>query len=134
MPITDGAHGFDRILYKDEQYSALEVKTKPMCWKYPETGFDKRHFDRYVKLSDTTNLALFIAFVDEDNRAIYGNYLSELRKPRFIKEWGVKGHYPKFTSHTGGRNATVYFHKDSMIPLRDLSNTEVENLKRLNRG
>ena len=131
VPATDKAHGFDRYLYKDGKQYALEIKAKAMCRKYPETGFDKRHYDRYCKMSDENNIPVLIVFVDHEQRAIYGNTLAALRKPLFIPELGEKGHYPKITTHKGGSCPTVYFHKSSMKHFGDLTGTEVETLKLL---
>lgn len=129
-PDTDGAHGFDMLAYKDGRYQfAVEVKTKPMCRKYPETGFNYRLYERYVELSEANSLPVAIFFVDEDRRAIYGNFLSELEKPLFVKELGNKGHYPKTVGHTGGNNLTRYYHESSLKHVRDLTDAEVETLK-----
>ena len=132
-PVTDAPHGFDRYIYKDGKQYALEVKTKAMCRKYPETGFDKRHYDRYCTMSKENNMPVIIVFVDHEQRAMYGNTLSALNKPLFVEELGDKGHYPKFTTHKGGINPTVYFHKSSMKLFRNLTGTEVETLKLLSK-
>lgn len=134
QPVTNGSHGFDMLAYKNEKYFAVEVKTKPMCRKYPETGFAKYLYERYHKLSAENNMPLLVAFVDEDKRAIYGNWLHELAEPKYIEELGAKGHYPKFMPHTGGGELTVYFHKPSMKHFKSLTDEQVSKLKSLNNG
>ncbi len=49
MPATDSAHGFDMILYKENQYPfAVEVKTKASSEKFNEKSIEKYLFDRYA--------------------------------------------------------------------------------------
>ena len=133
QPTTDKAHGFDRYLYKNGRQIALEVKTKPRCSKYPETGFDERSFQRYQKLSEENNLPVIIAFVDELEKQIYGNWLSELNKPLPTANPNEQD-YPKVVGHTGGVKLTRYFPLKFMRRFRNLTDDEVAILKSLNRS
>ena len=131
-PRTDKAHGFDGYLYKDGKQIALEVKTKPRCLKYPETGFDEYAFQRYKKLSEEKNMPVVIAFVDELEKQIYGNWLSELNKPLKTENPNEQD-YPKVVGHTGGNKLTRYFPLKFMRLFRNLTDDEVDILKSFNR-
>lgn len=132
-PVTDGAHGFDSYAYKNGRIEfAVEVKTKPKCKKYPETGFEERHYQRYMRLSKENNIPVKVFFVDEDLGEIYGNFLHELDKP-YVDPTQSKP-YPKVVGHTGGVKLTRYFPMKHMITFKKLSQTEIATLKALNGG
>lgn len=128
-PVTDGVHGFDRIIYKNEKYYAVEVKTKPICSKYPETGFEVRLYERYKRLSKENNLPVVVFFVDEVSQMIYGNLLSELDKPTQYEGYD----YPKKVGHTGGSKFTIYFPMKHMKIYKHLTPEEVNVLKSFGR-
>ena len=88
-PVTDSSHCLDMFAYDGEQLLGVEVKTKPMCRKYPETGFDTRSYECYKKISAVNNLPVLVAFVDEDKCAIYGNYLSEFKRTTVVAALGT---------------------------------------------
>lgn len=122
---SNGSHGFDMTIYKNGRYVfAAEVKTKRMCFKYPETGFEEYLFQRYDRLSKELNLPVFIFFVDAGKKAIYGNWLTELNKPTHYKEWD----YPKVVGHKGGEHQTRYFPECNMRHVRDLQADELKIL------
>lgn len=130
-PTINGTHGFDFFVYDNDKkiFFAVEVKAKAKCKKYPETGFDQDDYGRYCKLSEEYNMPVLVVFVDEDKKSMYGNYLSELRKPLFIDEKGA-GHYPKFMPSSDGKKKFVYFHMSSMNFFADLTDNEVARLKK----
>lgn len=64
----------------------VEVKSKPRRDKYPDTGIPTRHYDDYKHIENKYGIQVFIAFVDEVLKKIYGNFLEELEKP--------EGRYP----------------------------------------
>ena len=123
-PVTDKAHGFDLIAYRNGRYFAVEVKTKTMLRKYPETGFSEFLFQRYQRLCNETNLPLLVAFVDEGLGAMYGNYLHELNKPVFYHG----SYYPKVIPHKNSEE-TRYFPKCHMRLFRNLTPHEINFLK-----
>lgn len=130
-PTINGSHGFDFFLYDNEKekYIAVEVKTKAKCRNYPETGFNQNVYERYCQLSNEYNMPVLVVFVDEDEKRMYGNYLSELCKPIFIDEEKA-GHYPKFKPSSDGTKNLVYFHMSSMNTFRALTDNEVAQLKK----
>ena len=89
IPVTDGAHAFDRLAIKDkEQVIIAEIKAKAKLNNYDETGFDYRQYLEYKKISEKHNLPVFIFFVDEMLREIYGNFLSKLEADCRKAPWG----------------------------------------------
>ena len=124
-PDTDGAHLCDFfILGKGIGTIAAEVKTKPMRDKYPDTGFNIRHYERYKQLSDEHNMRVFVFFVDEKLKWIYGNYLDVLDTP-FYEDYG----YPRNEVTDWG--AIRYYHIDSMKLIRPLTDEELLTFKEL---
>lgn len=78
-PSTEGSHAFDRLAIKNkEKVIIAEIKAKAKLNKYDETGFELRHYNDYKKISERHNLPVFIFFVDEMLKEIYGNFLHVL--------------------------------------------------------
>ena len=78
-PITASAHGFDKLAVKDKKIAIIaEIKTKARMNKYEATGFNYKHYKEYKFISKKHNLPIFIFFVDEYLKSIYGNWLKLL--------------------------------------------------------
>lgn len=82
-----GAHDFDFLLSNRDKMVIAEVKTKPrMFKKHPElnnwygTGVENKSIDLYKKKSKELGIPVYLYFVDEIERRIYGNDLSILEK------------------------------------------------------
>ncbi|KKK51699.1 hypothetical protein LCGC14_3112330, partial [marine sediment metagenome] len=97
-PVTDKAHPCDRFVASPdkEKVFLVEIKTKPARVHYPDTGFDKRHYDEYMAMSKRYRMRVFMAFVDSDKGKIYGNWLGDLNIARVVKgrryplvQWGI---------------------------------------------
>ena len=81
--ITEGAHAFDFLAIKDKKLAiAAEVKTKSLMNKYKATGFNKSQWQYYMNFSKKHNIQIFVFFVDEHLKKIYGNWLSVLEEQR----------------------------------------------------
>jgi len=118
----DKAHAFDRLAIKDkEQIIIAEIKTKARRNKYADTGIDKRNYDQYVKIQNKYNIPVFIFFVDEMLKKIYGNWLSKLIIPIIIE--GKQ--YPLIL------NNIIYFPLVNMIGIAELSEQQITELKKL---
>lgn len=127
-PVTDGSHLFDFLIYREDKSPiAVEVKTKPSRNKYPDTGFDYRHYLRYKRYTEETNTRMIIYFVDSIKGEIYGNYLDELDKPRRSQNIS----YPR-DEYIGGREIR-YFPLEAMKKIRDLTDNEKFELQRLHK-
>ena len=118
----DKAHAFDRLAIKDkEQIIIAEIKTKARRNKYADTGIDKRNYDQYVKIQNKYNIPVFIFFVDEMLKKVYGNWLSKLIIPIIIE--GKQ--YPLIL------NNIIYFPLVNMINIAELSEQQITELKKL---
>ena len=88
VPKTKGAHAFDRMAIKNKEQAIIaEIKAKAKLNNYDETGFEYRHYLDYKKISTKHNLPVFIFFVDEMLKEIYGNFLSKLEQDCRRSPW-----------------------------------------------
>ncbi len=84
-PETEGPHQFDILAIKDKVSAvAVDVKTKSRMNWYPATGVNQSHFEEYSRFSKKHLMPFWIIFVDEKQKTIYGNTISELEKPRCV--------------------------------------------------
>lgn len=121
--LTDKAHLLDYFIYqKDREVIAAEVKTKPSRKKYPDTGFDYRHYEGYKKFTTEHNMRMFIFFVDDEKGEIYGNFLHELDKPR--------KQYP-LDEMTRYGQIIRYYPLEAMIKIRPLTQSEILTIRTL---
>lgn len=121
-PETEGPHAFDRVCVKGKKEIMIaEVKTKARMTQYNATGFNTRHFREYCTISDRHNLDVFIFFVDEHIRSVYGNYLSALRQEHKVD--GII--YPK----TLRRGEIIIFSLEKMITITKIEEEEAAFLK-----
>ncbi len=82
LPVTPAAHAFDRLAIKDKKQAVIvECKAKARRTRYADTGINITHYNDYLYISKKHNLPVFIFFIDEHLREIYGNFLSELERP-----------------------------------------------------
>lgn len=74
---TGGPHPFDFLAVTSDKriVQVHEIKTKPRRRWYKDTGIDQRHFDDYALINLKYNLEVFLFFVDEYERKIYGGSL-----------------------------------------------------------
>lgn len=127
IPMELGAHPFDRLCATRDKKTIFvaEVKAKPARIYYPDTGIDIRHYDEYSFITEKYNLDVYIFFVDEDRKEIYGNILSTLIKPRTILHLGRKIDYP--LKYKG----IIYFPLEAMKKIADLTDQEANDLANL---
>lgn len=125
--VTPKPHPLDYlVVWPDKTISGVEVKTKPSRNKYPDTGFNLKHYEGYKQFTDALKIPMRIYFVDSKRGEIYGNYLCELDKPRRIE-----GRlYPREESSYDGQWIR-YYPNDAMIPIRPLTSEEICVLNRL---
>lgn len=83
-PTTDGAHAFDIVAIRNKQEIIIaEIKTKPAMFKYPATGINKKHYLEYKKICSILGIDIFLFFVDEKKKKIYGNFLNALEEAHY---------------------------------------------------
>ena len=84
-PTTPGVHTFDNLAIKDKKNVVIaEAKTKARLTKYECTGIDIRHYEEYEYIRKKHRIPVFIFFIDEWLKEIYGNFLSLLTYERTI--------------------------------------------------
>lgn len=127
--ITEKAHLIDFIVELDKNLIfAVDVKTKPMMVKYRETGFNYSQYEHYRDFSKRARMPVLIAFVDQKEKAIYGNFLNVLDEPRIQN--GIK--YPKTMPAKYYKSGTLirYYPECAMLPLGELTDIDVAALER----
>lgn len=136
-PVADVAHPFDRLCATADKRNlyVAEVKTKARRNKYPDTGFDYKHFNIYMSLMKKHNLDIIVYFVDESLGQIYGGELVKISEPHDV-HWTVNGkqtllRYPKIESTKYGEQI-IYFPLELMTVFADLPQGERAQLKQLN--
>jgi len=95
-PKTGKAHPFDRLCASADKKKIFiaECKTKPARLYYPDTGINLSHYDDYLNVRNHYNIDIWIFFVDEYKKMIYGNPLEKLETPRRIFHNGKELEYP----------------------------------------
>jgi hypothetical protein len=126
-PIARGAHPFDRLCATADKRTIFvaEVKTKARRNKYPDTGISKRHYQDYTHVCGKYGLRVYLFFVDEMLKQIYGNWLHVLERPREIEHNGSAIHYP------WDWGEIVYFPLAAMEFVCPLNSERSEHLKAL---
>lgn len=127
-PETEGAHPFDKLVASRDKTTIMiaECKTKARRDYYPDTGIDLRHYNDYKTVSYNHNLRVFIFFVDEKLKSVYGNYLDELEVPRQVKlNSGKIIDYPLI------QQPIIYFPIEAMKTIGSLSEEQARTLETL---
>lgn len=128
-PVTDGAHGFDIMCYKNKEGCIMaDVKTKARMNKIAATGINQSHFEKYNELSKKNTMPFWILFVDEMLGKIYGNSLDTLEMKRYID--GVT--YP-FIMKTRNNTQIRLYHLNSMKDIAILDTTTRDKLRAISR-
>jgi len=127
--LIDKAHPFDILVASKDKKGLLivEVKGKPARKWYADTGVNQSNFLDYSHIREKYKIPVFIAFVDEDIKQIYGNWLLKLEKPReeYNREHTKKIRYPLVDKKIR------YWPVSCMIKIADLTNEQVEKLEEL---
>ncbi len=95
-PKEGKAHPFDRLCASaDKRHLVIaECKTKPARLYYPDTGINVSHYEDYLYVRNHYKVNIWIYFVDEYKKMIYGNPLEKLESPRRIFHNGKEIEYP----------------------------------------
>jgi Holliday junction resolvase-like predicted endonuclease len=124
--ITNKAHTFDFLAIKDKKiFKIAEIKSKARLNKFDATGINIKNYKEYVYIYETQKIDTILFFVDEHpkEKRIYCQQLSELMKEKIIDK--IK--YP----NTKIINGIILFSLNDMIHVKDLSDTEINELKNL---
>ena len=129
-PVSDGAHPFDFLCVKEKRLAiAAEVKTKSLMSKYKATGFDQRSYEDYKAFAETHNMMIFIFFVDEHERKIYGNWLHVLEQKRV--EWLKSGEKVIYPLVIPGKKPVRVYPYSAMKVITDIPTDICDKLKSL---
>lgn len=131
-PEIEGAHPFDKLVASKDKTTIMiaECKTKARRDYYPDTGIDLRHYNDYKAVSYNHNLRVFIFFVDEKLKSVYGNYLDELEMPCRIEiRPGKTIDYPLIEKYTS--TSIIYFPIKAMKTIGSLSDEQAQVLTAL---
>jgi len=133
QPPKDESHPFDRCYVHKEKTNIYfaEIKSKAHRNKYPDTGFDLRHYKKYKAYSEKFNIRMCVFFVDEMNKKIYGNYLDILERKRIVNWNGSKIEYP-WISQSGNGVEIIYFPIKAMKVICTINYTDMRQLRNLN--
>lgn len=123
----NAAHPFDRLVASRDKksISIAEIKTKAHRTYYPDTGINIEHYNDYTAISIKHNMAVFIFFVDEHKKEIYGNFLSELDKPCTVT------HNNKILQYPLNHGNIRYFPLCKMQKISELTEIEAKVLSKL---
>lgn len=132
-PIVSQAHPFDRLCASADKKRiyVAEVKTKPRREFYADTGVDQRHYNDYLNIAMQHNMDVFVYFVDEVRKEIYGGELiSNLAQVRqeTHQQTGRILTYP--LAHKG----IIYFPLSAMEHVADLPDEVCKQLAALRRS
>jgi hypothetical protein len=123
-PSYNGAHPFDRLCATADKKNVFiaDIKTKPSRLYFPDTGINLKHYHEYRHISNKYGLRIFLFFVDEARKQVYGNWLSKLDEPRTVSHNGRLISYP-----LRGRGI-IYF---PLLNMQQIANIESEQAQRL---
>lgn len=126
-PDAPGAHPFDRLCAsKDKKHIFIaEIKTKPARTYYPDTGINVGHYKDYLNIQNKYGIDVFLFFVDQDKKRIYGNKLAELVKRIEVFHNNKKLIYPL------EQCGIIYFPLKLMIDIWQLDSDECLKLNEL---
>lgn len=120
--VVNKSHPFDMLgasLDKNTIFIA-EVKTKARLYKYNGTGFNLKHFNIYKSIVSKYNIPLFIFFVDDVLKAIYGERLDVIC--RKIKDKYAT--YPMLLN-----SSLIIFSLENMKILKRLSTEDIKKIR-----
>lgn len=126
-PVFDGPHPFDRICASADKKKLIivEVKTKPARGSYPDTGINVSVYNVYKEIERTHNIRLYLAFVDEIKKQIYGGWLQNLDKTTSVEIGGKYRVYPVI------EKTIIFFPLVLMTKISDLTLEQAKKLRSL---
>ncbi|MBQ6738869.1 MAG: hypothetical protein IJP96_05185 [Synergistaceae bacterium] len=131
--ISDGAHPFDFLCVNNKETFFVEVKTKAKRNKYPDTGFNLRHYKIYKEYCERESKRMYICFVDPVLNKVYGNFLDILDKERIITDEVGRRLYPSIETARYNSVGTeiIYFHLSVMEHVADLTKEQLNDLQKI---
>lgn len=125
-PTTSGPHAFDKLAIKNKENIIIaECKAKARRNKYLDTGINYRHYNEYKKIQEKYNIPVFIFFIDEMEKKIYGNFISKLES----NTTSQNKQYPSIEITRRG-DKIIYFPLKNTRFISDLQDADIEYLKK----
>lgn len=126
-PNAGKAHPFDRLCATKDKKKLyiVECKTKARRTYYPDTGIDIRHYNDYSHIRNIYGIDVWLFFVDEYLKQVYGNLLSELEQPATII------HKEKTINYPLTNNGIIYFPLRKMKKVCDINENTIDALASL---
>lgn len=126
-PVFGAAHPFDRLCASRDKRDlfVVEVKSKARRTYYPDTGVNIAHYEGYMHIKATYQIPVFLYFVDEMLKKVYGGELAFLTRPTIIPHKGKVLKYPLRS------NGIIYFPLVNMTTLAELDEVSAQRLKAL---
>jgi len=125
---TRGKHAFDKLCVKNKKDIVIvEIKSKARMKYYEATGCNYQNYIEYKYIVEKYKINVFMFFVDELLKKIYGNNLSKLEKAYY--EPKDKRKYPYIIDSKNSK--IILFPLAKMINIKNLNDEEVEELKKL---
>jgi hypothetical protein len=127
-PHFDGAHPFDRLCATADKRTVFiaDVKCKPQRKFFPDTGINLKNYHEYKFIQGKYGLRIFIFFVDESERKVYGNWIDQLEADTIVVlQSGKRIKYPL----RGGK--IIYFPRQNMRDIAAVDDARALKLKQL---
>jgi len=131
-PKVGKAHPFDRLCATTDKSKIFiaECKAKSMRTCYPDTGINLTSYNEYKHINATYGIDVWLFFVDENLRKIYGNLLTKLDEPRTLNLDGKLLRYPWIQRSFNGKEI-IYFPVSSMVTVCEITQEIAAELKSL---
>lgn len=131
-PMAEKAHPFDRLCATADKTKIFiaECKAKASRTFYPDTGINVTSYQEYKYITNTYGIDVWLFFVDENVRRIYGNLLTKLEEPRIITVRNKTIRYPLTQNSIYGK-AIIYFPIAAMLNVCEITTEVADELKRL---
>ena len=126
-PAAPGPHPFDHLVASKNKRTIFiaDSKTKAARRYYPDTGINIEHYEEYTYIQNKYNIKVYIFFVDEEKKKIYGNWLSELEKPTTVNHNEKKINYPLKQKNI------IYFPLCHTKPVVDIPEGDILEMRKL---
>lgn len=126
-PVVGAAHPFDRLCASRDKRNlfVVEVKTKARRTYYPDTGINESHYNDYIHVKEQHQIPVFLYFVDENMKQVYGGEIGFLARPATVLDRGRVLKYPL------RQKGIIYFPLANMVKVCAIDDEAAMKLKAL---
>lgn len=110
-------HGIDGFgLHRSKlKLFGFDIKAKARRTHYPDTGIDLRHYGSYKFIEQHNGIQVYLFFVDEYIKKMYGNWLSVLEHERCVQ------HQDELLAYPRRERNIIYFPLEAMVDICKIS-------------